>query len=258
MPFVLSTLTPTDIPAFALADEAANKDWAFARAQETGGVPRRKFVEDWTRKSWGKDPTEKWMKVSDEATGEFVAAALWKFPLEEGDVRAPAKDAGTAQEAGEEKEEEGIPGSSTNVALFAEMRRQFDVFVAEHIGDQPYACTLQPKPQDTDLKTPSSASPPDTANSPPDLQILMTDPKFQRQGAGSMLVKWGCDVADSRGLLAVLTTSAAGEKVYARQGFKVKEEADLVLDLRPFGVEATELRRRMIRLPRGGKGEDGE
>jgi GNAT superfamily N-acetyltransferase len=32
------------------------------------------------------------------------------------------------------------------------------------------------------------------------LQILVTHPKYQRRGAGGMLVDWGCAKADERGL----------------------------------------------------------
>lgn len=31
------------------------------------------------------------------------------------------------------------------------------------------------------------------------LDSLATDPKYQRRGAGSMLVKWGLDIADTCG-----------------------------------------------------------
>lgn len=81
----------------------------------------------------------------------------------------------------------------------------------------------------------------------------MTDPKYQRRGAGSMLVKWGCDKADEMGIICALQASAAGEQVYLRQGFELKRTA--VMDLRPYGVEAEELRRGMVRLPRGKSGK---
>ena len=62
-----------------------------------------------------------------------------------------------------------------------------------------------------------------------------------------MLVKWGCDKADELGIICALTASAAGEKVYTRNGFEIKKTWDL--DLHPYGVEGTELRRAMIRNP---------
>lgn len=78
-----------------------------------------------------------------------------------------------------------------------------------------------------------------------DLKVLVTDPKYQRKGAGSMLIKYGCDVADEKGVLCALGASEAGYSLYMRHGFEIVEQNEM--DLRPFGVDATELSRRMIR-----------
>jgi GNAT superfamily N-acetyltransferase len=51
--------------------------------------------------------------------------------------------------------------------------------------------------------------------------MIGTIPKFQRQGAASMLVKWGLDYADDRGLLPYLEASPAGLGVSQNHGFKV-------------------------------------
>ena len=60
-----------------------------------------------------------------------------------------------------------------------------------------------------------------------------------------MLVKWGCDKADEHGILCALQASQKGLSVYTKHGFEVRKEVEL--DLRPYGVNATELRRGMIR-----------
>lgn len=62
-----------------------------------------------------------------------------------------------------------------------------------------------------------------------------------------MLVKHGCEMADEAGLISILTASAAGWHLYEKHGFKVFKYHDL--DLRPFGVDASEPRRFMIREP---------
>ncbi|KAF2771630.1 hypothetical protein EJ03DRAFT_325276 [Teratosphaeria nubilosa] len=72
-----------------------------------------------------------------------------------------------------------------------------------------------------------------------DLSILVTHPEHQRRGAGSMLVGWGCQKADERGLMCILTASEAGLPVYKKHGFVVVKEVPL--DLRPFGIDETEL-----------------
>lgn len=83
------------------------------------------------------------------------------------------------------------------------------------------------------------------ANEAAGLSILVTHPTYQRRGAGGMLVKWGCDKADERGLMSALIASTAGLGVYLKHGFEVVQEAKL--DLHPYGVEEVELRRGMIR-----------
>jgi len=60
-----------------------------------------------------------------------------------------------------------------------------------------------------------------------------------------MLIKYGCDFADEHGILCALTSSEAGYSVYSRHGFEVKKVSDM--DLRPYGVDKTEVRRGMIR-----------
>jgi GNAT superfamily N-acetyltransferase len=73
------------------------------------------------------------------------------------------------------------------------------------------------------------------------------DPTHRRRGAASLLIEWGTQRADERGLKCVLMASEAGFGAYLKHGFKVVREVEM--DLRPYGVEATELRRWMIREP---------
>ena len=61
-------------------------------------------------------------------------------------------------------------------------------------------------------------------------------------------MQWGCERADERGLISVLTASEAGLKVYLKHGFEVVREYEL--DLEPYGVAKVERRRNMIRQPR--------
>lgn len=80
-----------------------------------------------------------------------------------------------------------------------------------------------------------------------DLMILVTTPAHRRRGAASLLIEWGTQRADERGLKCVLMASEAGLGAYLKHGFKVVREVEM--DLRPYGVGATELRRWMVREP---------
>jgi GNAT superfamily N-acetyltransferase len=62
------------------------------------------------------------------------------------------------------------------------------------------------------------------------LDMLVTLPKHERRGAGSMLVRWGCERADAVSVVAYLEASRIGEPLYARHGFECVGE--LEFDLR--------------------------
>ena len=52
-----------------------------------------------------------------------------------------------------------------------------------------------------------------------DLDTVATHPHYQGRGAGSMLVKWGCDLADSQGVEAYVDATKDGAPLYAKFGF---------------------------------------
>lgn len=55
------------------------------------------------------------------------------------------------------------------------------------------------------------------------LDIIFTDPKHQRRGVGSKLVKWGTDRADEMGVDAFLEATRFGRPLYENNGFEVTE-----------------------------------
>ncbi|KAI8714835.1 N-acetyltransferase domain-containing protein [Fusarium sp. LHS14.1] len=59
-----------------------------------------------------------------------------------------------------------------------------------------------------------------------DLDTLATHPDYQRRGAGSMLMKWGCDLADKNRVGAYVDASKAGAPLYERFGFVDESEPD--------------------------------
>lgn len=59
----------------------------------------------------------------------------------------------------------------------------------------------------------------DIRNRKKDLDTLGTHPDYQRRGAGSMLVKWGCDLADKDGVAAYVDASKEGAPLYQKHGF---------------------------------------
>lgn len=52
-----------------------------------------------------------------------------------------------------------------------------------------------------------------------DLDMLGTHPDYRCRGAGSILVRWGCEIADREGVGAYIDASKAGIPLYAKHGF---------------------------------------
>lgn len=65
------------------------------------------------------------------------------------------------------------------------------------------------------------------------LGTVVVLPEQQGRGAGSMLVRWGCEKADAMGLECFLEASPAGKALYERAGFRAVEE--FVVDLGEWG-----------------------
>ncbi|CAM1505723.1 Fc.00g113600.m01.CDS01 [Cosmosporella sp. VM-42] len=65
------------------------------------------------------------------------------------------------------------------------------------------------------------------------LKLLHTDPKHQRRGAASMLLKWGLAEADRLGLPIFLEASRDGRPLYEKVGFDVVET--IKVDFSPWG-----------------------
>ena len=56
--------------------------------------------------------------------------------------------------------------------------------------------------------------------------MLATNPEYQRQGAASLLVQWGCDLADRNGAAIYVASSNEGVGLYRKFGFKLLEGLD--------------------------------
>ncbi|RAH48589.1 GNAT family N-acetyltransferase [Aspergillus brunneoviolaceus CBS 621.78] len=56
------------------------------------------------------------------------------------------------------------------------------------------------------------------------LDMLVTHPQHRRRGAATMLVRWGCELADRTGMPVYIDSTRAGVPVYERLGFVVVRE----------------------------------
>ncbi|KAI9737915.1 MAG: hypothetical protein M1834_009285 [Cirrosporium novae-zelandiae] len=83
-----------------------------------------------------------------------------------------------------------------------------------------------------------------------DLLALCTDPKYQHRGAGTALVKWGCEKADEKGLPCYVEASMTGYPIYRSCGFEDLER--LELDLGLYGGKGMDCHVCMIRPAKSG------
>ncbi|KAK3115227.1 hypothetical protein LTR53_005638 [Teratosphaeriaceae sp. CCFEE 6253] len=223
MPLELALMEEEDAPAFATIDGLAMADWPIGRAMVLAmsgtGETRHDVIERWYRQGFRNDSELVWLKVTDTGLGgEIIACALWRYHL---DGAGPKIEAPRTTQEGASATKTPETEPEPKVTIWTALDRAWGEFREEFIGSKPHA----------------------------NLQICIAHPKHQRRGAGSMLVQWGCDKADKRGLMSVLQSSAAGLRLYQKHGFTIVKQS--TMDLRPYGVDETELRRSMMRPAKG-------
>jgi GNAT superfamily N-acetyltransferase len=147
-----------------------------------------------------------YLKCVDTATGEIIAGAKWRY--------VTPKTLGATERTWEEVEaafqDRMQPYDESEPALLNELFEIFNEHKRRHLGNRPYYA----------------------------LDTLATHQDHGRRGAGSMLVRWGCEKADEAGVQAYLEASPMGAPMYARYGFV--EVARIRMDLTKNGGQGTE------------------
>jgi hypothetical protein len=140
------------------------------------------------------------LKCVDTSTGEMIAGARWRC--------VKPKTEGATERTWEEVEaafkERLQPYDETDPEMLNALLDLFNEKKKEYLGNRQYYC----------------------------LDTLVTLAQHERRGAGSMLVRWGCDRADEAGVQAYLEASPVGAPMYARHGFVALPEIEL--DLRKW------------------------
>ena len=81
------------------------------------------------------------------------------------------------------------------------------------------------------------------------LDALVTLPGHQRRGAGTMLLQWGCSIADDLGLITYLEATAVGRPLYEKVGFE-EVGRNVKNSLKYTGEDIDDIDVFMIRQPR--------
>jgi GNAT superfamily N-acetyltransferase len=74
-----------------------------------------------------------------------------------------------------------------------------------------------------------------------ELHICFTDPDYQRRGIGSMMLQWGCDLADQLFLPSWVEASPTGNFLYRKYGYTD-------VDVKKGGDMAGSLMRREVKV----------
>ena len=141
------------------------------------------------------------IKCTDTSTGELVAAARWRY-VKPNEKNATERTWGEVEAAFAERLP---PYDESDPALLSDLFDIFNEKKRKYLGTKLYYV----------------------------LDTLVTYQQHERRGAGSMLVRWGCEKADEAGVVAYLEASPVGAPMYARHGFEVVDKMEL--DLRKYG-----------------------
>lgn len=165
-----------------------------------------------------RESTARVLKAVDDASGTIVAIAEWTFALD------PKETASHQQNNSDDPPPADWPQGG-NWGLRRFFKIEWERWRQEVLADKPYIL----------------------------LDNLVVHPAYQRRGAGSKLLAWGCEEADKHGVRICLESTPAGLNVYPQFGFK--EMKVINADMKQFGWqkpydEEAAKRYWMIREPR--------
>ncbi len=158
-----------------------------------------------------KDPYTRVLKVTDESTSEIISSGRWILPRKEED--------GGGHQPGEEKDRWGDLPEQCDEELVKALFGAFAKNMSGFMEDRRHYCAFHLLSH-----SPWTAFDADTNT---DMELLGTVGEYKGQGAGSMILKYGCDLADQDGLEAYIDFSPAGKPLYERFGWVFTKETKL-------------------------------
>lgn len=133
------------------------------------------------------------LKVTDATTGKIVGFGRWVKPKAEGQVGMPAEEEGRYSEEFFAQCDERTAGP-----LFGAFHKHRESMM----GDRKHWY----------------------------MELLGTAEAYKGKGAGSMILEFGCDLADKDGLECYIDASPRGKPVYEKFGFVFTEVEQLPMD----------------------------
>jgi GNAT superfamily N-acetyltransferase len=219
MGLTLSEATPSDFPAIVRAQYAAfHPHESMHRILWPSPDPPTPTVlsrtVDRQLQAWQADPHITWLKVTDDETGEVVAAAKW-FVWAPESKTPDAKDGAAAAAA-------AAVGPQWPAKISA------DWILESERGTGNCGAGVEDKPFVEYIVEEFFQRRRERIQGPCVLlDQLFCAPAHQRRGAGKLLVKWGTQRADELGVKGFVEASFTGRRLYESCGFKVTEQVCL-------------------------------
>lgn len=199
--FALSRASPADLPELVRLQYKCFPPFVrelFMGCRTEADLPR---LVRYYERPMRQNPSDIWIKVTDRATDRIVAASNWRIHV----------NGGRADDDGDNEPPEWLEGEALERS-----RKIFRAFNAARREANPGGFVRRlPVPACNTFKREEA-----TANiAGLDLHICFTDPDYRRQGAGGMMMQWGCDLANQLFLPAWVEASPEGNHLYRRHGF---------------------------------------
>lgn len=196
-PYVLKRASPLDFPEIVKIQYDSFTS-PFEREVLMGCVSPSDLskLSDSYAQAAASDPTGIWIKAIKTSTGEIVAASHWKLYLD--------GERGVSQDE-EDEEHDERPKAEERRKIFASMgeARRKNMGGEAFLRESQILCFVL----EVDLTRSK------------DLHILFTHPEYQRKGLGSMMMDWGCRLANLLELPSWIEASADGTALHKKFGF---------------------------------------
>ncbi|KAH8593189.1 hypothetical protein B0O99DRAFT_627468 [Bisporella sp. PMI_857] len=199
MPLVLQKATPADLLASVPAQYAAfhTVDPLHMLIYPSPIHPTPEVIQKTIARqetTWS-DPHVEWVKIVDDQTGDFIAAAKWIFHDDSDEARWE-----------QQIEPVWIEGQAKGNAGPGVEDYEYVKWAVEEMNWR----------RRERFRGPGAM-----------LDLLFVAPAHHRRGAGKLLVQWGTKQADEKGWNTYVESSAAGKKLYENCGFVVEEDVML-------------------------------
>ncbi|GAM91097.1 hypothetical protein ANO11243_091440 [Dothideomycetidae sp. 11243] len=185
----MSRLVPSEMSEFWQAVSRSEENQTLKRYHIGPNTPEQCQINaDMSRKSMIEDPHEYWLKVKDESSGQIIAGSMWK--IHPTVVPQVLDFEYPCTWFDDDAEKKRLVQEAWDQAILVRRR----LFTQPHI----------------------------------ELVLIFTEPRYERRGAASMMIQWGCDLADRMFLPVYVQSLRNRNSLYEKFGFEIRDDIEPV------------------------------